>query len=348
MTGPVIHGGATPEERARLTACGIPLVDLSANINPYGPHARVVRAARRAPIDRYPDPSAASLREAYAAAHGLSPASVLAGNGSSELLYLACHAFAGPGRPVLIAGPTFGEYAAAAAACDAPVVRCDARVPDFRPDLDQCLGIIAASRPSLVVVCNPNNPTGALMPPSAIEQLTEAVRAVGGRLLVDEAYVDFAPPGSSVGPAPGRFVVRSLTKLHAIPGLRAGVLLGTPEDVATIEELQPPWPVSAPALAASLQALKERRFAATSRARLSRARTALVAGLEAVGFRCVPTAANFVLVHVGDGAAFRARVLAHGFALRDCTSFGLPEYVRVAVPREEMVDRILQAMEASR
>ena len=342
----VVHGGLQDEERARLEAAGVTPIDLSASLNPCGPHPAVVAAARAAPVDRYPDPRAMPLRQAYAARHGCSPSEVLAGNGSSELIFLAVAALAGevPGAGVLIAGPAFGEYAPAAGAVGARVTELRAGPPAFAVPMAALLAAIEGDRPAVTIVCNPNNPTGQCLSPREIDQLTAAARAAGGWLVVDEAYVDFADDGTSVGPAPGRVVLRTATKLHAIPGLRVGMAFGPAEAIAAMEGRQPPWPVSTPAIAASLRALEEQAFATESIAAVKAARTRLEDGLRGLGLAAPPSGANFVLVPVGNGAAFRARLLPSGFVVRDCASFGLPGHVRIAVPREEQVEPLLAAI----
>ncbi len=346
MNGRVFHGGASPEDRARLAAAGVELVDLSANINPYGPHPSVLAAAQAATVSHYPEADSRSLRAAYAATRGLATNEVLAGNGSSELIYLVARAFASGGR-VLVVGPTFGEYTAAARAADAAVVE-EVRASSetaFCPDLEGLIQRIVAVPPRLVFVCNPNNPTSTLLPRTAIERLTAVVRGVGGVLVVDEAYMDFAAPDADPAPlAEGRLVIRTLTKLHSIPGLRAGFLCGPSRLIEQVARFQPPWPVSAPAEAAAIQALTLDGWAAGCVANVVEARETLVSGLRAEGWQVVESRANFVLVWAADGASLRGRMLERGFVLRDCASFGLPHYVRIAVPRIEVVGPLLKLL----
>lgn len=347
MSG-VTHGGVSEAERAALAARGITVVDLSASLNPYGPHPAVLAAARCAPADRYPEPGAVTLRAAYAASVGLDTPNVIAGNGSSELLYLAARAFARPGDRCLVFGPTFGEYRAAAIASGLHVHEHAASLAE-QPPFQDLLTAIDGHRPALVFLCNPNNPTGWLFDRRQIGVLTEAVRGARGLLVVDEAYMDFAwPRDEHVLPATGRLIVRSLTKLHAIPGLRLGFALGQPAEVSALSALQPPWAVSAPAAAAGLQALTEAGFARESRELVAQGRGELAVALRAAGFAVAASHANFLLVEVGFAAPFRARLLDHGFAVRDCTSFGLPGHIRVAIPRRELVAPLAAAMEASR
>jgi len=345
MKDAVVHGSISEEERAAFAARGLSLLDLSASLNPYGPHPHVVRAARRAAVDRYPEADAGQLRAAYAAAHSLNPDSVLVGSGSSELIYLATRAAAKPGCVGLVLGPTFGEYARAICAAGMRVKELNARPPAFDFDVIAAVAEIERLRPAIAFVCNPNNPTGRMWRSEDIERLTGAVSRHGGWTVVDEAYADFADRTCApVAPAGGRITLRSLTKLHAIPGLRLGFAIAPPDIIGRIAALQPPWAVSAPAIAGGLQALQERDFAARSIRRIVRDRSRLARALRGGGLNVVDSSANFVLVRVGDAFRFRRALMGRGFVVRDCTSFGLPEYVRVAIPRASQVERLATAM----
>lgn len=245
----------------------------------------------------------------------------------------------------MVVGPTFGEYAAAATAAGMELVEARWFDPGRRATIADLDRQVREFEPALTFLCNPNNPTGALVPAADVERLTAAVRRGSGWLVVDEAYMDFAwPEDQSVGPAPGRLVLRSLTKLHAIPGLRAGFLLGERGDVEAVAAQQPPWSLSAPASAAVLRALQEPDFERKSRLAIADTRAQLCDALTEAGFEVAPSLANFVLVRVGDAAATRARMLARGFVLRDCTSFGLPGHVRIAIPHARDLEPLLAAM----
>lgn len=344
MSEPVVHGSVSEAERDAYAARGIALVDLSASLNPYGPHPRVARAARAATIERYPESDARELREAYACATGLSPDSVLAGNGSSELIYLAARAASAANGTGLIVGPTFGEYARAIRASGMTVEAWAAHAPGFGICVDEIVALIQRLRPRIVFVCNPNNPTGVLFDELEIERLTAAARESDGWTVVDEAYMDFAGPASRTPPTPSRVILRSLTKLHSMPGLRLGFAVAEPAIIDGLAALQPPWSVSAPAQAAGLQALGEQEFAARSVRRIGLGRSRLTKCLGMAGFDVNDSSANFLLVRVGNAAAFRLRLMERGFVVRDCTSFGLSEHVRVAIPRTRDLRRLVHAM----
>lgn len=349
MTAHVVHGGVTPAELAEAAAHGLSLCDLSASLNPYGPHPRVAAAASNAAIWRYPEAAAESVRAAYASSRGLDVSQVLAGNGSSELIYLVAAAFA-RGETCIVVSPTFGEYAAATRAAGSAVDEFHWFDPGTAiPGVDALVERIHRLRPTLTFLCNPNNPTGHLVSAAEIERLTQAAAGNGGRLVVDEAYMDFAwPEDASVGPASARLVVGSLTKLHAIPGLRAGFLLGSPDDIGEVARRQPPWSLSAPASAAVLQALDEPEFARESQRKVAATRAILSEALTAAGFAVSRSHANFLLVEVGAAPAFRSCLLVRGFVVRDCTSFGLPSHIRIAIPHEDHVAGLIAAIKEVR
>ncbi|MBA4179637.1 MAG: aminotransferase class I/II [Anaerolinea sp.] len=338
----VIHGGVTVAELREAEAQGIALIDLSASLNPYGPHERVVAAARTAVLERYPEPDAATLRNRYAEAAVVDPCQVLAGNGSTEVLYLLCQAFARQSSTALIVGPTFGEYRAAAEAAGMTVAEVRAEPPEFALPEVALSEAIQELRPGLVFLCNPNNPTGLLVPRSVLYRMHQCVVDAGGVLVVDEAYMDFAwPRDERMQPAPGLALVRSLTKLHAVPGLRLGFLAAEPGIIAAVERLQPCWSVSAPAAAAGLQALNERAFADESRELVAATRAHVQRALSVAGIPTGPSSANFVLLRAGDAPRVRKALLQRGWVVRDCSSFGLPTHIRVAIPRAGQADRLL-------
>lgn len=317
----VAHGGAPPD-------AGV--LDFSVNSNPLGPAPAVLAACRAAAVDRYPAPHAAPLRAALADALGLVPEQVLVGNGSSELLWLLALAYLERGDRVLVAGPTFGEYARAARLLGAEVTELRARAADgFQPDLAALVAAVEALRPRLTFLCNPNNPTGRYLPREAVAAL---LAAVPGLLVLDEAYVDFVEGAWDVRSLladPRLVVLRSLTKSHALAGLRLGYALAAPATIAHLQAVQPPWSVNAVAIAAGRAALGAGAHVAAGR-RLARAAVAYLGEqLRRLGWTPLPTAANFLLVAVGDAPATTAALRQRGLQVRDCTSFGLPAYIRL-------------------
>jgi histidinol-phosphate aminotransferase len=301
------------------------------SVNPLGPTPGVLRAIQETDWTRYPGDDEAPLREGLAQRNGVMPEHVALGNGSAELLWLIALALLQPQDHVLVVGPTFGEYARAARTMGADVREV------------QALRDLPLAR--LLFVCNPNNPTGVLHEQSDIVQV---LNAQPDRLVVlDEAYAVFAPDRlrsqALLAQHRNLILLRSLTKDQALPGLRLGYLLAAPEIARAVESVRPPWSVNAGALRAGLATLESEAETHVEHARavVAASRQRLTDGFKEFGYHVYPSAANFVLVDVGDARVFRRTLLPHGFVVRDCTSFGLPSCVRVACRLPEECDALI-------
>jgi histidinol-phosphate/aromatic aminotransferase/cobyric acid decarboxylase-like protein len=305
-----VHGGDAPDG----------VVDCSTGVSPLPPPPALLAAIRDADVTRYPHPTALPLRRAIAAAHDLDPDCVVAGAGSVELIWALARAFGGPGRRVGWVAPAFAEYAQAARASGAEVLA----VSDVA---DPRLGAV-----DLAFVARPGNPT------LAVPSLADVVAPL---LVVDEAYQPLCDAIAPTSPSPHVAVLRSLTKLFALPGLRLGYLLAPRDVAAAVRAALPPWNVSQPAIVAGLAALKEPT--APVRAAIATLRRRLVARLSALGARIVAADGTFVVVDVGDATTFSATLLRHGARVRDCSSFGLPALVRVGVRGEDDQARLERA-----
>jgi L-threonine-O-3-phosphate decarboxylase len=351
----VVHGGP---DHAELAAAGLDpagVIDFSANVNPYGPPPGVTAAVRRAALDRYPDRECLALRRALAARLGVDAGWIVCGNGAAELIHLLARITLRAGDTVVVAGPTFGEYARAARLHGATVVEVDAAYP-LGGDLcrEPLLAAIAATRPRLVWLCSPNNPTGGAAGAADVAVLLDAVAAGGGLLVADEAYADLQLDGAPAdlrpllaGPAGDSLVLlRSLTKGYALAGLRLGYVVARPLLVAALRRVRPPWNVSAPAQAAGVAALAGDEYLVHSRARLAATKRRLAAALARAGYAATIGRANWLLVEVGDAAAVRRRLLGEALLVRDCASFGLPGHIRVAVRRPAECRRLVAALSA--
>jgi len=273
--------------------------------------------------DRYPDETEA--RMATAGRHGRDFNEVVVTNGAAEALWLLAPAL----RPRLAAcvHPGFTEAEAALRAHGVPVTRVQ-RDPDAGFALDPASVPGAAD---LVIVGNPASPSGTLDPATAIL----ALRAPGRVVVVDEAFMEMVPgePGSLAGERlEDVIVIRSLTKLLSVPGLRAGYALAPRRLAAAIEAVRPPWSVNALALAALRVASKHPAEMAVRAERSAAEGADLTRRLAAVaGVRTWPSVTNFCLIEVADGPAVVAALRAQGIAVRPAASFpGLgPGHLRV-------------------
>ncbi len=338
------HGA--PAEDA-LRAWGLhpaQVLDFSANLNPYGPPPVVQRAARGARLHRYPAPQAEPLRRALARVHGVHPAQVVVGNGSAELIAAVAWAYLRADDTVVVLTPAFGEYARVSRLAGARVVAVRASVAEgFRHDPHRVAAVLQRTRPRLVWLTHPNNPTGQPVDLPGLAAWAEAHPAT--LFVVDEAYGPVSPgvPSAWHLGRPNVLVLHSWTKDYALAGLRLGYALAASDVAEALRRVLPPWNVSRPALAAGLAVLTPaaRRYRdATVRAWL-RHKAALVAAWRVWGEHPVPGVTPFFLLPVGQATACWQRLLRYGVVVRDATSFGLPGFVRISPRRPRANARLL-------
>jgi histidinol-phosphate aminotransferase len=213
----------------------------------------------------------------------------------------------------------------------------------FAWDIEAAVDVLRKLRPAIVYLGCPNNPTGVFLSREDVRRL--AADLGDGVLVLDQAYVPFveaAWPATRL--APNVAVLYSLTKDFALPGLRIGYMVASRAIIERVAVQQPSWSVSAPAQAAAVACLNEDAFLADSIAHVRAAKDELVEALTSAGFAVHAGAANFILVHVGNAALIRRRLLDHGLVVRDCASFGLPEYIRIGVRKPDECRRLVDAL----
>jgi threonine-phosphate decarboxylase len=346
----IIHGAL---DFAELDALGLQpegLIDFSSNLNPFGPPAAVGAALAMLNPAPYPDRSCRQLRLALAERHRCAPAKILVGNGANELIHLIARALLRPGDTALVVGPTFGEYAHACQLAGAQVVEVRAHErTQFQLDPAALVDVVTQTRPRLTWLCAPNNPTGVDLSAGVILGLAASCAAAGGLLVVDRAYRSFtrdSAPGEDPldAAAPASLLrLHSLTKSYAIAGLRLGYMLAEAGLIESIAAYQPAWSVSSPALAAGMAALADDSFLSATIPQLWASSDALRDGLLSMGLPVHRDGLPFMLVRPNDGATARAALLRHGCVVRDCASFGLPAWVRLAPQRPAENARLLHA-----
>ena len=373
-----IHGGIKPAELRALGLQPADCLDFSASVSPLGPPAAVAPAiaiaAAAASLAAYPDPHCLELKDAIAAhhaSHRVAPANIIAGNGSTEIIHLLARNSVGnppPGsaKSALLLTPTYGEYAGAVRLAGGTIHTLDATrtAAGFRWDLDAAARAIANRRPALVFICNPNNPTGTLLPATDLRHLTRACTAAGSLLVVDEAYINLAdaPAAANAAAIPiamdtdsdSVIVLRSMTKDYALTALRLGYAVARPPVIARLAALQPVWSVNGLAQAAGVAALSDADYLPRARTAVAKSRQRIVDGLDALDIKCYPASANFVLAQVGaaaemqDATELRDALARQGLFVRDCASFGLPDCIRIGLRPIPDCDRLLNAIAALR
>lgn len=350
---PVKHGGNI---LALAAAHDLPLgaiLDFSASINPLGPPEEVVVALQAAlqELCHYPEQHAGRLVDDLAEDHALPSACFLAGNGSTELIYLLPRVLL-PKRAAIVA-PAFGEYVRACELAGVPVDVLELD-PDDQFHFDPTT-LLERLDPAceLVFVANPGNPSGVPIEPQSLLDFSRRLPD-NVRLVVDEAFIDFCPGYSllaAVSELDNLLVLRSLTKFYAIPGLRAGYLAGPVAEVTALRNGQEPWSVGAPAQHAARACLAAYAFRRKTLRQIPRLRQQLVAGLQRMGLQVFDSAANYLLGRLPKGVSsenLAALLQLQGVLVRSCEDFaGLDDsYLRLAVRSPDENRRLLRALGA--
>lgn len=325
-------------------------VNLSANENSYG-MPREVRAAidgALASVDtsRYPDPMANVLRDRIAAAHGLRRENVCVGNGGDELIFNFFLAFCGVGKRLVDCPPSFSVYEIYAKMLGTTVVRCW-RDPESHAVAPEAL-LPMARTADAVVVCSPNNPTGTMLSRDDVARLCEACPGI---VMVDEAYGEFAEPGSSCEPLlashDNLVVLHTFSKAYSLAGVRVGYVLAAPDVIDALAAVRQPYTVDAFAQATA-EVVSARRVAfRPTIERIVAERERLAAALAAIeGVRVWPSQANFLLVRMPDAGIVRARLRdAWSILVRDfSTTPGLEDCLRITVGTPEENERVVAAI----
>ena len=324
-------------------------LDFSANTNPFGTPAGVLKAVAAAlpEMHRYPDPYCRLLVENIAEFEGVDKECILCGSGAAELIYAYCGAVH-PKRALELA-PTFSEYSLGLKRVGCAVQRC-CLTPDndFRLD-EHFLRHLEDTAPEAVFLCNPNNPTGALIDPELLKKILDFCKEANIRLFLDECFLDLSDDGKSMKPYlqdnPNLFLLKAFTKSYGMAGIRLGYGLCSDAGLlkAMAQEVQP-WNVSSLAQAAGVAALKEQDFLKKTRALIQAERPWLQERLEGFGFRVCPSSANYLLFQ--GPTELHRKLKAQGIAIRSCDNYpGLTSgWYRIAVRRHEENEALIAAI----
>ena len=355
-----VHGGIKESDLRALGLSPEDCLDFSASVSPLGPPDGVAGAIAAVNLTAYPDPRCLALTEAIASHHaadGVAIDNVIVGNGSTEIIHLLTRAWMGQsptGRPssALLLTPTYGEYDGAVRISGGEVATMLATRTrsGFKWDAGAVSKRITAERPALTFVCNPNNPTGALLGRGELEIMADAAGGIGGLLVVDEAYINLSERGSdadviSLAASHGSVIaLRSMTKDYALTSLRLGYAVASASVIARLAGFQPDWSVNGLAQAAGMVAIADTAYLQRARWAVAASRQCVTDGLADVGISCYPAAANFVLAQVGDAAGLTGRLRSRGLFVRDCASFGLPDCIRIGLRPVADCRRLIDAI----
>jgi len=356
-----VHGG---DVEAVAREYGVPaaeLTDFSASINPFGPPRSVMRRLQRDAADavllaRYPDPRYSELRSALATRLNVPPECLAIANGSAALFGAVIRSV----RPntCLLPVPAFSEQQQALAAAACRVARIPLSAAEgFRLDIRALCRTFEDLRPSLCVLTNPHNPSGALTSAAEMLQVVRAAAACQVQLLVDEAFIDFSPGETlTVEAAHSDHVVvlRSLTKFYGMPALRVGYAVSTPDVAARVDAQLPAWSVTTLAAGATVEALRDDDYAGRTLRAVAGDRQHFRERLASYEIETYESAGNFLLLRLPQGGPdstlLRTQLIRkHRLVVRDCRSFdGMEDgrFIRVAVRARADNERFVAAVQS--
>lgn len=322
---------------AELRACGLrpeDCIDFAVNVDPRGPAPEVLHAFRSAAVHRYPDPHYRELRQALAVRDGLDPEEVAVGPGTTSLLWTLVRDLAVRVQPrslrVVLAEPTFAEYRAACANVGAEIaVVPRAAAQGFALDLHAVEHALEDHAADLFILGQPHNPSGQTVPQAALMALAE--RHPTCEVILDEAFLRLSTQhlGSMGRPPAHVWRLRSLTKELGFPGLRVGYVAAHAQRIAQLRRRQPPWEIGHPASEAARIGVQTPGLVERVRTRMLGDAAALWQELRSRGFSVLPSDTIFGMVEVGDASVLHHALRQQGILVRDCTSFGLPRWLRL-------------------
>ncbi len=325
------------------------IVKVASNENELGPSPLAVEAMKEAipEMHRYPDGGAFYLKKKLAEKLGVETNQLLFGCGSNELIVFLCHVFMGPGKNLIMGAEAFAVYFLACAMYEGETVRVP--MPGHAHDLDAMLAAITPET-RLVCICNPNNPTGTMVTPAAIDsfiaKLPEHVVAV-----FDEAYFELMPdhmkPDVLKHIRAGEkniILLRTFSKAYGLAGLRIGYAVGHPELIQLLNKVRQPFNVNLMAQRAAMAALDDVTHLVETREMVFKGLEFFEQKLPSIGVEAVPSGANFILCKTGNGRKVFEALQKRKVIVRPMDPYGLPDHIRITIGTPEQNRIVFDAL----
>ncbi len=330
-----------PYSSARDEYTGTEGVFLDANENPLG------STTTEGSYNRYPDPHQQAIKQRLAPIKGVRPEQIFLGNGSDEPIDLLVRATCRPGQDqLLIMPPTYGMYEVSASINDVAITKVPL-TPDFQVDTDAVLAAITDTT-KLIFLCSPNNPSGNLLQPEAIRRILDAAQTA--LVIVDEAYIDFADVPSwtaQLDQYPNLVVMQTFSKAWGLAGLRLGMCFASPELIAVMNKIKPPYNISAPTQTLALDALTHEADKRQMVSEIMAERHWLADALQTLPTvqQMHPSDANFLLVRFADAKGTFAHLIDQQVIVRDRSSVKLCDgCLRITVGTRAENERLIAVL----
>jgi histidinol-phosphate aminotransferase len=324
-------------------------IKLASNENPLGSSPLALKAIRDhlENLRRYPDGSGFYLKQRLSQRLAVAESSVVLGNGSNEIIDLVIRTFVQPGEEVLMSEPTFLVYQLMTQAVGAHAVQVPQK--SFAHDLES-MADACTPQTRVIFLDNPNNPSGTVISRENFENFRSRVRE-DVLIVLDEAYIEFADPASTVSGleylegVPPVITLRTFSKAYGLAGLRIGYGIMPPEVADYVNRVRQPFNVNSLAQAAALAALDDEPFLQETQKVVQDGLAFLFKELAELQIRTLPTQTNFFLIEVGHEArkVYEA-MLRRGVIVRAMNAYGLDNYIRISVGQHEENQRFLDAL----
>ena len=318
------------------------VVKLNTNENPYPPSPNVMKALSKInpeQLRRYPDPAATAFRRAAGEVNGVEPDYIMCCNGGDELLRIAFQAFCDEGRPVAYPVPTYSLYPVLA-----KLQNCEAVEIPFDREFN-LPAKLAASNAGLVIVCNPNAPSGSLINTNELALLADEASGV---LLIDEAYVDFAGKNCAalVKDFDNVIILRSMSKGYSLAGIRFGYAIARPNLITGLAKIKDSYNVDAVAIAAATAAIQDRDYFKKTVEKVKAERTRVTEQLRNLGFNVPDSSSNFVLAECKEDRAgeIYEKLTRRNIYVRYFDYPELKDKLRITIGTAEQNDTLLAAL----
>ena len=347
---PVYQPGRPIEEVAREHNLPVEnVLKLASNENPLGPSRKAV-AAMRGVLDQlhlYPDGNAFYLKRKLAQKLGVEPQNLILGNGSNEIIEFVGHALIKPGAEVVVSEYCFAVYPIVTHLFGGKLVTVPAR--NLGHDLPAMLRAVTPQT-AVLFVANPNNPTGTLASKKEIEQLVHQVPD-SVLLVMDEAYIDFLEQASDSIPLirtkPNLLLMRTFSKIYGLAGLRLGYGIAHSDLITAFEKVRQPFNINSLIQAGAIAALDDEEHLEATKRNNSAGLQFFYDELEKLKLEFVRSAANFVLVKVGNEQKVFEAMQKNGVITRPMGGYKLPEWIRITVGTPQENERCVSALKAA-
>jgi histidinol-phosphate aminotransferase len=326
---PTVRGmaGYTPGEQP---GPGERVVKLNTNENPFPPSPAVMKAVQQVEpeiLRRYPNPTATQFREAAASVLGVTPDMILAGNGSDDVLAVALLTFCSPGDTLAYPHPTYSLYPVLAELDEVKTVE----IP-WEKEWALPLDALLASKAKAIFLANPNAPSATFVSPQRIEELC---KKFNGLVLIDEAYVDFADDNCLplIKEYENIIITRTLSKAYSLAGLRFGYAVGNADVIKEMNKARDSYPCDAISIVAATAAILDQEYAKKTWEHIKNERQRLSSELTHMGWKVLPSHANFILATCPDGRGRDAYLglKRQGILVRYFNKEGLEDKIRITV-----------------